>query len=369
MPATALKHLAKKAKISLDRAEHLWDKSKEIVDAEYPYDKKDERYWALRMGITKKMMGLGEQFSFSDFLAPQEAADGSELSSSRITCGKDEGCSKMITFKAFLEAEVKPFSAEKLEVNAELLSFIRKNCSKSIWMFDNATPIWRGERQAQALLGNDGVAVIDTTKSERSSQNTRNWYTLILDNHPEYKDYPKRSQSIICTTNYKHARSYARGRVMAVIPFDTAKIGWVNARDIWYLPVNFDGAETFKSMNDFFNNLESLGLSDTDWQSFIEFDRNLKSNETMRRIVSDELSTLGVDDDDLENWMDNFLSHVLEIYDDVNLDLYTPEQLVRYSKFFTKNFESSSKQFELWVGGKVLCLDEEVFVELCEAGI
>ena len=72
MPTAALKHLAKKAKISLDRAEHLWDKSKEIVDAEYPYDKKDKRYWALRMGITKKMMGLGEQLSFTDFLALSE---------------------------------------------------------------------------------------------------------------------------------------------------------------------------------------------------------------------------------------------------------------------------------------------------------
>jgi DNA-binding ferritin-like protein len=58
MPTTALKHLAKKAKVSTERAEHLWHKAKGIVSAEYPEAAKD--YYALVMGITKKMMGLGE---------------------------------------------------------------------------------------------------------------------------------------------------------------------------------------------------------------------------------------------------------------------------------------------------------------------
>jgi DNA-binding ferritin-like protein len=58
MPSTALKHLAKKAKVSTERAEHLWHKAKGIVSAEYPEAAKD--YYALVMGITKKMMGLGE---------------------------------------------------------------------------------------------------------------------------------------------------------------------------------------------------------------------------------------------------------------------------------------------------------------------
>jgi DNA-binding ferritin-like protein len=58
MPTAALKHLAKKANVSIDRAEHLWHKAKGIVSAEYP--KAAENYYALVMGITKKMMGLGE---------------------------------------------------------------------------------------------------------------------------------------------------------------------------------------------------------------------------------------------------------------------------------------------------------------------
>lgn len=276
----------------------------------------------------------------------------------------------MITFKAFLEAEVKPFSAEKMEVNAELLTFIRRHCSKSIWMFDNLTPIWRGERQASALLGSDGVAVIDTTQSERSSQNTRNWYTLILDNHPAYKDFPKRSQSIICTTKYSTAQSYGRDNAMAVIPFDSAKIGWVNAPDIWKKSVNLgNNRESLIGMNDFFNSLESLGLKDDDWQSFVEFDKNLKTDEGMRKIVGDELISIGVDSDSVEEWMNNFLNKIREAYADLNMELHTPASIRQYEDLFTSKESLKSKASEMWIGGKVLCLDEDVFEELAEAGI
>lgn len=68
MPATALKHLAKRAKVSQERAEHLWRRAKEIVQSEYDYTEDDAPFWALTMGITKKMMGLSEQVSFSEFL-------------------------------------------------------------------------------------------------------------------------------------------------------------------------------------------------------------------------------------------------------------------------------------------------------------
>lgn len=74
MPSAALKHLAKKADIGMDRAEHLWDKAKGIVDKEY--GKKHKGYWGLVMGITKKMMGLGEQVTFSEYMLLEGGRDG-----------------------------------------------------------------------------------------------------------------------------------------------------------------------------------------------------------------------------------------------------------------------------------------------------
>lgn len=68
MPATALKHLAKRAKVPKERAEHLWDKAKGIVKDEYGYSEDDAAFWALTMGITKKMLGLGEEITFTEFL-------------------------------------------------------------------------------------------------------------------------------------------------------------------------------------------------------------------------------------------------------------------------------------------------------------
>lgn len=68
MPSAALKHLADKRHIPMDRAEHLWDKAKEIVSKEYGSRKKVKGYWALVMGITKKMMGMNEGLSFKEYL-------------------------------------------------------------------------------------------------------------------------------------------------------------------------------------------------------------------------------------------------------------------------------------------------------------
>ena len=64
MPSTALKHLAKSANVSVDRAEHLWDKAKDIVSKEY--GNKHKGYYALVMGITKKMLGLGEELTVEE---------------------------------------------------------------------------------------------------------------------------------------------------------------------------------------------------------------------------------------------------------------------------------------------------------------
>ena len=61
MPAPALKHLAKKADVSLTRAEHLWHKAKDIAAKDL--DPGSPEYYALVMGIAKKMLGLSEQLT------------------------------------------------------------------------------------------------------------------------------------------------------------------------------------------------------------------------------------------------------------------------------------------------------------------
>ena len=47
----------------------------------------------------------------------------------------------------------------------------------------------------------------------RKSANTKNWYTLLMDNIlPEWAAYPKRSQSFICSTSERRANDFHRGK-------------------------------------------------------------------------------------------------------------------------------------------------------------
>ena len=62
MPVKALHNLAKKRHISIEHAEELWDKAKKIVSNEYGSKDDVKGYWALVMGITKKMMGIKPKY-------------------------------------------------------------------------------------------------------------------------------------------------------------------------------------------------------------------------------------------------------------------------------------------------------------------
>jgi hypothetical protein len=73
--------------------------------------------------------------------------------------------------------------------------------------------------------------VVNPVKSYRVSRNTNNFYTGLLDKLPAWKDYPKRSRSIICSSNPAYCESY--GNVVVVLPVNGAKIGVCPEEDIW----------------------------------------------------------------------------------------------------------------------------------------
>jgi hypothetical protein len=262
--------------------------------------------------------------------------------------------SKLKTFIQFIqEASITPIKSTPIDLQ-EAIEVIKKNCSDSLWMFESKTPIWKGEKQQDSILGKDGVAIIDTTKSERKSQNTSNWYTLIIDNNPEYKNYPKRSQSLICTNKIGTARRY--GPPMAVIPFNDAKIGIVNDPDIWRKSITMGDEEmSLVQANGYFSMLKKFGLSDTDWQSFIDFDKKLKTDKKFREEVKNSVSVEG---NPLEDLLDDFVNKVRKMYGDLGFELLTPKQ---YEKRPTAKHEIE----ERWIGGKVLCLNENIFNTLC----
>lgn len=86
----------------------------------------------------------------------------------------------------------------------------------------------------------------------RVSRDCVNYYTLIMDNSPEWKDYPKRSNSFICSMN----TSNYNGTSYIVIPRNGSKWGVCDSTDIY---------------DAFFKGFESIGLEiSQDVTSFLE---------------------------------------------------------------------------------------------------
>ena len=87
--------------------------------------------------------------------------------------------------------------------------------------------IFRGIRGSSAYP----YWVVSPSKSYRTSKNTNNFYTGLIDKLPSWSDYPKRSKSIICSTKDWAAKSF--GNVLRVFPQNGAKIGICNNNDFW----------------------------------------------------------------------------------------------------------------------------------------
>lgn len=86
--------------------------------------------------------------------------------------------------------------------------------------------IWRGVKSY------DYGDIVVVSPGTRISQNVNNLYTRLLsDILPDWKDYPKRSQSFICT-NSKNLSSFY-GNSYLVFPENGAKIGICPRADIW----------------------------------------------------------------------------------------------------------------------------------------
>ena len=96
--------------------------------------------------------------------------------------------------------------------------------------------------------------IVNPAKSYRVSRNTNNFYTGLLDKLPAWKDYPKRSRSIICSSNPAYCESY--GNVVVVLPVNGAKIGVCPEEDIWgsFRKTVYDrlGLKSMGEFNNFF---------------------------------------------------------------------------------------------------------------------
>ena len=98
----------------------------------------------------------------------------------------------------------------------DLDNYLSKYCPDFSW---NDTPIYRGVKLMSNEVNHNDVMLFNPKAIERKSANTNNFYTWIVDDLDSWKDYPKRSKSLICS-NSTSTRAY--GPLYRVIPFKNA---------------------------------------------------------------------------------------------------------------------------------------------------
>ena len=157
----------------------------------------------------------------------------------------------------------------------ETIDLIKKHCQKAL----KSTPIYRGIRISRPYM------FVDPKKAEpRVSANTSNYYTYINDNSPYWKKYPKRSQSIICSTSKSETIGY--GYTYRVFPYDNAKIGVCPERDYWfsfYKTINTD-------MDDFNDDLIKIIRSRSNISDFNDdsYKKIVDGFKTFDRLMKDQ---------------------------------------------------------------------------------
>jgi hypothetical protein len=182
----------------------------------------------------------------------------------------------MITFKQFLNEDISasrygPAKGVTQSISPE--AFVK-------WCETNATHYLKGSKDKMLFRGmpeDIKIGLCDTNKLNRKSLNTYNYYTIWMDNNPEWKNYPKRSKSLCCATSFNSASEMGYGSTFLIIPADDAKMGVCPEIDLWYgfkqLDKIFDADPKYRGtleeyMNDFQKMFEAvLGENDPDYKN------------------------------------------------------------------------------------------------------
>lgn len=117
-----------------------------------------------------------------------------------------------------------------LEKIVACIDLLKKDYSSAFDKYLTGHKIYRGMKAGSNVENN--ILIADSSKAPpRRSANTHNFYTYIIDNSKDWKRFPKRSMSFICSTNARSAGSY--GIVYQVFPVNGTKIGVCPSRDFW----------------------------------------------------------------------------------------------------------------------------------------
>lgn len=193
----------------------------------------------------------------------------------------------------------------------------------------NNVELWRGSRD----YDHKPVAwLLQGDQSTRKSANTSNHYTVILDHVLTPLGYPKRSASIICSTDSHRARGY--GRVYRLFPYDGVKIGVCPERDMFWTPIRLLNGEII-DVYDVNRLLINANVTDKSYSALID------------DMVAEKSA-------DFDAFFGKTKEEINKFFETAYSPKQTGMQLVN-----TKDFPSLDGN-ECWVGGKMIAVRQEL---------
>jgi hypothetical protein len=246
------------------------------------------------------------------------------------------------------EAEVKG-SPLKPEVIENALELFKTSCKNAKWMLEKDRPIWKGFHGVQPAPEGK-IAVIDTHQSKRKSQNSQNYYTEILDHSSYFEGWPKRSQSLICSLDKNYAEGYSQrsGGLYAIVPFNDAKIGSVEAVDIWGVEFQPFGVGSSIGFEDFNSWLKHLKITDT-IDGLCDFAEKLANRDEDAVKGFEKAFPEAAKDTDV---LDDFMGYL-------NGSL-SPE-ILGFEQYDSRSVRNAMDEAEVWVSGKVLIMTDKTW--------
>jgi len=196
----------------------------------------------------------------------------------------------------------------------QAMKIVKRNCKQAVDRWKKGYKIFR------AIDERDDFMFIKPRSGDmRRSRNTSNYYTLFMNNHENWSEYPKRQ--IICAGGSgERAFTFARSAsVYHVLPFDNAKIGICPTADIW------DSFDTLREEYDLFDlsqfnqELEEFGIPDNSYRVMrieaqnTQWDRGTSIWDVMEKFLDPDVNNFRVmpirnynvgKDEDVEVWTD-----------------------------------------------------------------
>lgn len=266
----------------------------------------------------------------------------------------------MLTFKQFLAEKAAGKKPNYVGVDVEQANaLLNQFCRNALWMLEENRPIYRGDpdNAPHNAMRKSGFAAVDTTATERASQNTSNWYTVILDSHPNRKDFPLRSRSFIASMSLNRADNYTgwmkAEEPMIIIPSDDAKIGLVGRDDMWDTVITLFGERRdIEGFNSLFSKMAGKKAS---MSALEDFQKLLVSGD--RSALTRFKNAFYLSEEEAKHFAPIFLQEIRKAYSAESTEHRAVTTATMPHKYVG----------EVWVGGKVVLISASMWNKLREA--